>query len=193
MSRGLVIVFTGPGKGKTTAALGLALRAVGQKLRVLIIQFLKSAKVYGELKSAEKLFPALEIIQVGKDCVHPEGNAQRYQCATCDFACHVNPAQPEPADAASAQKGLALAEEKMRSGNYDLIILDEINYAIKYGLIPLERITALIDKKAANLHLVLTGRDAKPEIIQRADLVTEMCEIKHPFQKGLKSVKGIDL
>lgn len=189
----MVIVYTGNGKGKTTAALGVAFRAVGQGYYVLFIQFLKSSKAYGELKSARKLFPHLEIIQVGKGCVYPTDDQRRYQCPDCAFVCHINPEKPDPADIASAQKGFALAEEKVRSGTYDLVVLDEINYAISYGLITLDKVLSLIDDKPDNLHLVLTGRDADPKLIQRADLVTEMHEIKHPFQKGLKSVKGIDL
>lgn len=189
----MVIVYTGAGKGKTTASLGLALRAIGHGLRVLVVQFLKSAKVYGELKSAQKLFPNLEIIQVGKDCVYATDDTRRYQCPACDFACHINPEHPDPTDLAAAQKGLALAEEDIKSGNYDLIILDEINYAVKYGLIPLDKIITLINNKPDKVHLVLTGRDADPELIQRADLVTEMREIKHPYQQGLRCIKGIDL
>ncbi len=189
----MVIIYTGNGKGKTTAALGLAFRAIGQGWRVLFIQFLKTSKAYGELKSARKLFPDLEIIQVGKDCVYPPGDARRYRCPDCDFACHINPANPDSADIAAARKGFVLAEEKVKSGTYNIIVLDEINYAVSYGLILLDNVIALIDNKPANLHLVLTGRDADSSVIQRADLVTEMREIKHPFQKGIKSIKGIDL
>jgi cob(I)alamin adenosyltransferase len=188
----MVIIYTGNGKGKTTAALGLALRALGHGLRVLVIQFLKSSKVYGELKSAQKLFPNLEIIQVGKDCIYPADDPRRYQCSVCDFACHINPEQPDPADIASAQSGLALAEEEMKSGAYDIVILDEINYVLSYGLIPLDKVIVLIDNKPSKLYLVLTGRNADSKLIQRADLVTEMREIKHPLQKGIKSIKGID-
>jgi len=193
MNKGLIIVITGDGKGKTTSALGLALRSIGQGNKVLMIQFLKGARSYGEIKSSGRLSPDFEIIQVGKDCVYSERSRERYQCETCDFLCHVNPTNPNPQDRQAAEQGLRLAQEKVKSGLYQMVILDEINYAISYGLIPLDGVTRLLREKPPETHLILTGRGAHPEIIKMADLVTEMLEIKHPFQKGIKSIKGIDL
>lgn len=193
MVKGLIIVLTGTGKGKTTSALGVALRSIGQSNKALMIQFLKASKTYGEIKSSKRLYPDFEIIQVGKDCVYPENSDQRYRCEDCDFRCHINPENPSAQDRQAAEEGFQLAEEKIKSNVYNMIILDEINYAINYGLIPLEKVLRLLRKKPPKTHLVLTGRSAHPEIIKTADLVTEMLEIKHPFQKGIRSIKGIDL
>lgn len=192
MQQGLVIVITGHGKGKTTSALGTAFRAVGQGLKVLIIQFLKSSPVYGEIKSAKRLAPDLEIVQAGKDCVFKPDSAKRYDCPDCDFECHVNPGKPSAEDRQAAADALKLARERITSGKYDMVILDELNYALDYGLVSLEEALKLIKDKPAGLHLVLTGRDAPPQIAAVADLVSEILEIKHPFREGLKSVRGVD-
>ncbi|GAI14333.1 unnamed protein product, partial [marine sediment metagenome] len=153
MNQGLVIVYTGEGKGKTTAALGLALRAIGQGKRVLMIQFLKSSKSYGELKATASLAPleasrlvrdsktpltglapAFEIVQVGKGCIYSTKDTARYEnCEACDFACHINPENPDNKDRQAAEQGFQLAQQKIKSGTYDMIILDEINYAVSYG------------------------------------------------------------
>ncbi len=191
--RGLLLVITGNGKGKTTSSLGLALRSIGQGNKVLMIQFLKSSRAYGEIKAAQKLAPQFEIIQVGQDCVYSPDDKKRYQCPACNFACHVNPKNPSKKDRQAAQDGFKLAGEKIRSDQYDMIILDEINYAVDYGMIDVESVLKLIKEKPARLHLVLTGRNATPAVVSQADLVTEMLDIKHPFQKGMTSVKGIDL
>jgi len=207
MSKGLVIIITGHGKGKTTSALGQALRAVGQGLKVLMIQFLKSSTIYGEIKSAKKLFPDFEIIQAGKPCIRiprtgpsgqvprtgPSGQAKNaYDCTDCNFECHIDPKNPSQEDKEAAQKAFALAQEKIKSGKYNLIILDEIIYAIDYGLISVDSVLKLINGKPEDLHLILTGRNAPPQLAREADLVSEILEIKHPFQQGLKSVRGID-
>ncbi|MFH1227308.1 MAG: cob(I)yrinic acid a,c-diamide adenosyltransferase [Planctomycetota bacterium] len=192
MQRGLIIVITGHGKGKTTSALGTAFRAIGQGLKVLVIQFLKSSPVYGEIETAKRLAPELEIIQAGKDCVFPVKSSQRYACPNCDFACHVDPKNPSADDKAAAADALELARTRITSDRYDLVILDEINYAIEYGLVSVDEVLKLAKDKPAKLHLVLTGRNAPPQLTAAADLVSEVLEIKHPFQNGLKSVKGID-
>ncbi|MDI6732989.1 MAG: cob(I)yrinic acid a,c-diamide adenosyltransferase [Planctomycetota bacterium] len=195
MSKGLVIIITGHGKGKTTSALGQALRAVGQGLKVLMIQFLKSSHIYGEMTSAQRLYPDFEIIQAGKGCVPPlNKNSSRgdYECTACDFECHINPNNPSSEDRESTRLAFALAEERIKSGKYGLIILDEIIYAIDYGLISVENVLKLIEQKPPELHLILTGRNAPPELVREADLVSEILEIKHPFQDGIKSIKGID-
>ncbi|MFA5794973.1 MAG: cob(I)yrinic acid a,c-diamide adenosyltransferase [Candidatus Brocadiia bacterium] len=192
MQRGLVIVITGHGKGKTTSALGAAFRAVGQGLKVLIIQFLKSSPVYGEITTARRLAPDLEIIQAGRDCVFPAKSSQRFDCHNCDFACHVDPKNPSAQDKDAAASALKLAHEKIASDKYGMVILDEINYAVDYGLISIDDVLNLIQIKPDKLHLILTGRNAPPQLTAAADLVSEILEIKHPFQDGLKSVKGID-
>lgn len=177
--KGLVIVYTGDGKGKTTAALGCALRALGHGWRVLVVQFLKGEWpiVFGELESAKR-FDRLEILQLGKGFVKIMGDKK-----------------PLDEHRAAARQALALARAKILSGNYDLVVLDEINCAldtVDEELLDVADVLDLIEKKPPSVHLVLTGRNARPEIIDRADLVTEMKEIKHPYQKGIPAQLGID-
>ena len=172
---GLIIVHTGNGKGKTTAALGLAIRAWGDGLRVLILQFIKGGWKYGEIETIKRLGEIdgrIELRRLGKG----------FQRNTDDKAEHIE----------AAKEALKEAGNAFESGNYDLIILDEINYAVKFELITVEDVKALLAKRPAELHVVLTGRDAKEEIINLADLVTEMKLIKHPYQKGIKAQKGIE-
>lgn len=178
-AKGLVLVYTGNGKGKTSAALGNVFRALGHGWRVLVIQFFKGdwPVVFGELESA-KLHRNLEILQLGKGFVKIMGDKK-------PFSEHKT----------AANEAIALAKQKIYSGEYDLVVLDEVNYAIDYldvKLIDLSDLLEIIEKKPVQTHLILTGRDAKKEIIERADLVTEMKEIKHPFQKGIQAQKGID-
>ena len=175
-ARGLIIVHTGNGKGKTTAALGLAVRAWGDGLRVLILQFIKGSWKYGELEALRILGETngrLEVRRGGR------GFSQR---DTEDKAEHRK----------AAQEAWREALEEITASRWDLIVLDEINYAIKFGLVEIEQVMDLLDKKPPELHMVLTGRDARPELIERADLVTEMKLIKHPYQKGIKAQKGIE-
>lgn len=167
--QGLIIVHTGDGKGKTTAALGLALRAFGAGLKVLILQFIKGKKDSGELKALKLL--GVEVRQCGLGFITKE-----------NFA-----AQKE-----SARGALDLAQKEILSGGWDLIILDEINYAVKFGLVDAPEILKLIKIRPPTLHLVFTGRDALPELVDVADLVTEMKLIKHPFQKGIVAQSGIE-
>ena len=173
-TKGLIIVHTGNGKGKTTAALGMGLRAWGQGLRVLVIQFIKGGWKYGELMAIEKLGPNFTIKQMGEGFVKDsQGDAKQ-------------------AHLQAAQEALAAAKTELLSGAWDMIILDEINYAVKYGLVAVEDALQLLASKPAKLHLILTGRDAHEQIIEQADLVTEMREIKHPYQKGIKAQKGVE-
>jgi cob(I)alamin adenosyltransferase len=174
MEKGLVQVYTGNGKGKTTAALGVALRAVGHGFKVLIIQFMKGNIKYGELESARKLHPHLTIKPMGRDTFVSKSN-------------------PDPADIERAQEGFALAKKAIENREYDIVILDEINMALDYGLIALSDLLQLIDSKPASIELILTGRNAKPEIMEKADLVTEMVERKHYYDKGIKARKGIEI
>ncbi len=173
---GLVIVHTGNGKGKTTAALGLAARAWGDGLRVCILQFIKGGWKYGELKTLETLAAAdgrMEIKQCGLGFTNTDEH---------DEAEHKE----------AAAKALAMARDAMTSGCWDLVILDEINYAVKFGLVSLDDVLALLESRPKDLHVVLTGREAKPELIEKADLVTEMVQVKHPYEQGIKAQKGIE-
>ncbi len=172
---GFVIVYTGKGKGKTTAALGIVLRAVGHGYRVGMIQFIKGEWYYGELTSSKRLEPEFEMIAAGKGFVgiidddHPVEDHQQ-----------------------AARQALAVAREKLFSGSYDVLILDEISYAVKLGLLSEKDVLDLIAARPQKTTLVLTGNYAPESFIQAADLVTEMREIKHPYQSGIKAKKGID-
>ncbi len=172
LKRGLVQVYTGEGKGKTTAALGLAMRAAGHGLKVYIIQFMKGWPNYGELKTVGG-HPQITLRQFGR----PE---------------FVDPEKPEPVDREMAQEALRETRRVLTCGSYDLVILDEVNVALKYGLIELRDVLALIEEKPKHLELVLTGRYAPPEVIERADLVTEMREVKHPYRIGIEGQEGIE-
>jgi cob(I)alamin adenosyltransferase len=174
MEKGLVQVYTGNGKGKTTAALGIALRAVGHGLKVLIIQFMKGNIEYGELESARKLFPYLTIKPMGRETF-------------------VSKSHPDPVDVQRAQEGLSLAKKAIENKEFDIVILDEINVAIDYGLIPLSDLLQFIDSKPETVELILTGRNAKPEIMDKADLVTEMVDRKHYYDQGISARKGIEI
>ena len=172
---GLLVVLTGNGKGKTSSALGMALRASGHGMKVCIIDFMKGDMYAGELDGIAKLAPNVELHLTGKGFCGIQGNHYPYK-----------------EHRANAQDAAKLAKEKISSGLYDMIILDEINNALKLRLVDLPQVIELIDAKPALTHLVLTGRDAHPEIIERADTVTEMREIKHAYRKGIEPQKGID-
>jgi len=173
--KGLIIVHTGPGKGKTTAALGLAFRAVGQGLKVLMVQFIKGSWQYGELDAAQAL---------GKDrfTILPMGRG---------FV-KVGAEKPDPEDVRLVEQAWQFASEKIRGGEYDLVILDEINYAISYKMLGAEVVVEALRQKPEMVHVVLTGRNAHPAIVELADLVTEMREVKHPYQKGVVAQRGIE-
>ena len=167
--RGLIIVHTGDGKGKTTAALGLAMRAFGAGLKVLILQFIKGKRRSGELTALEIL--GVEVRQLGLGFITQENFSEQKK---------------------SARAAIELARTEILSGTWDLIILDEINYAVKFGLLDAEEILELIKIRPPQLHLVFTGRNALPELIDAADLVTEMKLIKHPFKQGIAAQSGIE-
>ena len=178
--RGLLIVYTGNGKGKTTAALGMTLRALGHGWRVLVIQFFKGdwPVVFGELEMAKRLAPQFELLQLGKG-----------------FVKHMGDSKPFDEHVVAAKQALQTAKARILSGDYDLIVLDEIIYAIDYAgvqLVSLDEVLELMDSKPATTYLVLTGRNAPQAIIDRADLVTEMREIKHPWQRKIPAQLGID-
>ena len=172
MGKGLLIVFTGNGKGKTTAALGMALRAAGHGLKVLILQFIKGAWSYGELE-ALKRFEEIEI--------QPLGSGFTWKKETLDE------------DARLAKSGWERAATAMKESSYDVIILDELNYVLSYGLLPLELVLEALSMRPAKLHVVVTGRNAPEELVLAADLVTEMRQIKHPYHdQGVKAQRGIE-
>ena len=178
--KGLIIVYTGDGKGKTSAALGAAMRALGHGWRVLIIQFFKGdwPVVYGELELAKKLYPQFEVLQLGKGFVKIMGDKK-------PFGEHVN----------AAKEALKITREKMLSGQYDLIVLDEVIYALgtmDFKLVELEEVLDLLRSRPPQVHMILTGRNAPQEIIDAADLVTEMREVKHPMKKGIPAQQGVD-
>lgn len=173
LSNGLVQVYTGSGKGKTTAALGLCLRAAGHGLRIYVMQFLKGQTVYGELESARRLAPQLTIEQVGRKSF-------------------VIPGRIDPEDVRIATAALERARALLVSGEYDLVVLDELNCAVDLGLVPLATVVELVRSKPRHTELVLTGRGAPPEIIALADLVTEMREVKHYYNAGQAARVGIE-
>ncbi len=173
LERGCVQVYTGNGKGKTTAALGLALRAVGRGLKVCVFQFIKGGGRYGEHLAAEKLAPLLTIIQTGRPgWVNTKDIGE---------------------DRSIAQEALVRAEELLTSGEFDLFICDEINGAVGFGLIEVEQVLSLISRKPEKTELVLTGRNVHQRVIDAADLVTEMREIKHYYKAGVPARTGIEM
>ena len=173
LERGCTQVYTGNGKGKTTASLGLALRAVGRGLRVCVFQFIKGGGPYGEHLIAEKLAPLFTIIQTGRPG----------WVNTSDIS----------EDRRVAQNALEQARSLLSSGEYDLVILDEINGAVGFGLVDVEQVLELIRLKPDTVELVLTGRNAHERIIEAADLVTEMREIKHYYKAGVPARTGIEM
>jgi cob(I)alamin adenosyltransferase len=172
-SEGMIQVYTGDGKGKTTAALGLALRAIGHGRKVFMIQFMKGEERTGELIAAEKLAPLLTIKPMGRKGF-------------------VNQDNPNPEDKLLAKKALDYAKELILSQAYDIIILDEVNVAVAFGLLPVGAVLELINLKPKALELVLTGRFADPKILEKADLVTEMKNQKHYFEKGVSDRVSIE-
>ncbi|KPJ60323.1 MAG: cob(I)yrinic acid a,c-diamide adenosyltransferase [Latescibacteria bacterium DG_63] len=171
LSKGTVHVFTGNGKGKTTAALGCGLRAAGHGYKVLMVQFMKGRR-YGEL-SAVKHVPGFEIAQFGLDSFVERG-------------------RPSPEDLKLAREGFQRASEAVRGGQYDVVILDEVNVAVDYGLIGLDEVLKLIEERPPHVELILTGRYAHERIRDSADTVTEMVEVKHHYGGGIEAREGIE-
>ena len=173
--KGLTIVYTGKGKGKTTAALGLALRASGYEKKICMIQFIKGSWHYGEMDSSRKLEPNFEMVAVGKG-----------------FVGIMDDKSPKEDHEKIAKEAMKISDERIQSEKYDIVILDEINYAVNLGLINVEDVIKLVNNKPDFVDLILTGNYAREEVMKIADLVTEMKEIKHPFQKGVRAKEGID-
>ena len=172
MSQGLLIVNTGNGKGKTTAALGQAFRAIGHGFRVCFLQFLKGSWKYGELEAAKRFEDLMEIRALGKGFTWQSEDLNE--------------------DIQSARDAWDLAKQVIASGKFKMVVLDELTYLITYGMVAEEDILNTLRNKPPELHIVVTGRDASPGLIELADLVTEMNEIKHPFRNGIKAQRGIE-
>jgi cob(I)alamin adenosyltransferase len=169
--KALVILYTGNGKGKTTAALGMLWRAWGRDLKVCMLSFIKTeTSNYGEERAARKL--GVELIPLGGGFTWLSKDLEK--------------------DKALAQKCWRLCQEKIASNQYDIVVLDEITYPITYGWLDVEEVVQVIESRPANLHVVLTGRDAHERLVELADLVTEMREVKHPFNAGIKAQPGVD-
>ncbi|HCJ09585.1 MAG TPA: cob(I)yrinic acid a,c-diamide adenosyltransferase [Clostridiales bacterium] len=172
--RGLLMVLTGNGKGKTTAAFGQALRAIGHGARVLVIQFMKGSDTYGELKAARKYLDGLLVVeQYGLDRFVDKDN-------------------PRPEDLELARRGLERAREVLTGGEFPLVILDEINVALDFGLLPLEEVLEVLSARHPSVDVLLTGRYAPPAIVQEADLVSEVLDIKHHYAQGTPGRRGIE-
>jgi cob(I)alamin adenosyltransferase len=169
--KGYVQVYTGDGKGKTTAAIGLAVRAVGAGLKVFIGQFVKGMH-YSELDALERFYPDIVIKQYGRGCFIER--------------------KPSEEDISAARQGLKEIKEAVMSGDYDLVILDEANIAVYFGLVPAAEFVKLIEGKPEGVELIFTGRRAPQEILERADLISEIKEVKHYYQKGVQARKGIE-
>lgn len=170
MDKGYIHVYTGNGKGKTTAALGLALRAVCAGKKVYIGQFVKGMK-YSEIR-AEEFLPGFKIQQFGRNC----------------FIKNV----PTQKDIDAARRGLEISKEILKNGNYDIVVLDELNIALYYNLFSLEEVIEILENKKPQIEVIITGRYASEKLIEFADLVTEMKEIKHYYQQGVQAREGIE-
>lgn len=172
----MLIVFTGNGKGKTTAAIGQALRAIGNGSRVLMVQFIKGPWESGEDKSVRQFGDNFRIVKMGKGFV-------KTPCDKLPFTDHVK----------AAHDALAFSLAELKTGKWDILIMDEIWVALTLGLLTPGEVTAFIDRALIKCeHLIMTGRGCPSQFMQRADLVTEMCEIKHPFARGIKAAKGVE-
>jgi cob(I)alamin adenosyltransferase len=172
MEKGLVQVYTGEGKGKTTAALGLAMRAIGKGFRVYMIQFLKG-RPYGEVETAKALADRFTLVQSGLDTFVKKG-------------------EPSSEDLRLAHEGLELAREAIMGGEWDIVILDEVNVAIELEVLTLDEVLPLIDGRPEGVEIVLTGRYAPDEFCERADLITEMKNVRHCYDKGVPMREGIE-
>ena len=172
--RGLIIVNTGPGKGKTTAAMGTALRAVGNGMKVLMLQFLKGSWHYGELDAAKSFGSNWVMKQMGRGFVKVGG------------------AETDPEDIRMVEEAWKVASDAILSGQWDLVILDEINYAISYGMLDPAKVVEVLKRRPEMVHVILTGRNAHPSVVEIADTVTEMKQVKHAYEKGVMAQRGIE-
>ena len=189
---GLVQIYTGNGKGKTTASLGLAARAVGHGFRVHMIQFTKGRCYAGELAITQRLAPHFTISQFGRGCRIGVLIKQGYKKCTGCGDCFLKDRGPDVDDFEHARLGFEEALEYLSEGKCDMLILDEIGNAIRYNLVTIDQVVKLIKDKPDNIELILTGRAIPEQITELADLVTEMREVKHPYKKGVTSRRGIE-
>ena len=172
--KGLLLITTGPGKGKTTAAMGTALRAVGNGMKVLMLQFLKGSWHYGELDAVQAFNGNFVMRQMGRGFVKVGG------------------AETDPEDVRLVEEAWAEAREAIYSGEWDMVVLDEINYAIGYGMLDPAVVAEALKGRPEMVHVILTGRNAHPVLVDLADTVTEMREVKHAYQKGILAQRGIE-
>lgn len=172
MKKNLLCINTGNGKGKTTAAIGTAFRALGHGMKVCIVQFIKGKWKYGELESAKRFEDLLEIYPMGKGFTWESDNINE--------------------DIRIAQEAWKYAAEKIMSGEYDLFILDELTYLISYNMISVDEVIEVVTNRPDNCHLIITGRDAHEKLIEVADMVSEINPVKHPYESGIKAQKGIE-
>ena len=170
--RRMIQVYTGDGKGKTTAALGQALRALGHGMKVFMIQFMKG-RTYGELVACREFLPGFTIVMAGRDSFVMKG-------------------APESVDVRLAREGLELAKKVVREGKHQMLILDEINVALDYGLLPLDEVLEFLSSVPPEMEVICTGRYAPPELVELADMVSEIREVKHHYRKGVAMRKGIE-
>jgi len=172
MGKGLIILYTGDGKGKTCAALGTAFRAIGHECRVCMIQFIKGTIPSGELQAVKRVCDLMDIFPTGEGFIWSEEDIDKNR--------------------ETAQRAWEFAKEAIRSGKYDVVILDELTYLLNFGLIDEREAVEFLKSKPESMHLIITGRDAPRSLIDAAEIVTEMREIKHPLDKGIKAQRGID-
>ena len=172
MTNGLLMVFTGNGKGKTTSALGLAMRAAGHCRKVCFIQFIKGSWRYGEMEAMERFTDTIDFHVMGKGFTWKSENIEE--------------------DKAAAVKAWNYAREMIESGYYHLVVLDEFTYLLNYGMVEMEPVLKFLAERPDSLHVAITGRDAPRELLVAADLVTEMVEVKHPYRSGIMAQKGIE-
>jgi len=175
LQKGLVIVFTGDGKGKSSAALGITLRAFGHKMYVSFVQFIKSPSNTGEARAAERLAPEIEFVSLGKGFVNCCGSTT-----------------PLEEHKKAAAEALTAARKRIHAASWDIVVLDEINNAVKLGLIDIRDVLDLVRSKPPELHLILTGRNAHPDLIAAADLVTEMRDLQHPYHSDVPAQRRLD-
>jgi cob(I)alamin adenosyltransferase len=172
--KGLLLINTGPGKGKTTAAMGTALRAVGNGMKVLMLQFLKGSWHYGELDGVKAFGESFVMKQMGRGFVKVGG------------------AETDPEDIRLVEEAWSQARDAINSGEWDMVVLDEINYAISYGMLDPAAVAETLRNRPEMVHVILTGRNAHPLLVELADTVTEMREVKHAYQKGILAQRGIE-
>jgi len=201
--KGLIHIYTGDGKGKTTASMGLALRAIGQGFKVCVIQFMKGGAYTGEFISAKNFLPNFTFAQYGRPCIKEDKQYKLLgidkdhhyfdyirgdiECGTCRW-CFANDEQQQKYVGEAYEHSKKIIEQ----GNYDIVILDEINVAVSLNFLTVDEILKLIDIKPKNTELIITGRNVHPKIVEKADLVTEMKMVKHYFNQGVAARRGIE-